>query len=189
MHFASGTVPAKGQVIGHRHSEKAKMFSPARPIRSLVATLGLGLVVLPGMAHAARIATNDSPAARSSYEVELVSVSDVGECSDAADFSQIVRVCEVQTEVGRRSVRCSTLELGEAGSRVSFSLLGTAQSFFEVSTSSSFSEAEIFHGDSAASLFSVGSETLAHGEGIVFTQTIDAGSDCQRTYGFSVKAR
>ena len=163
------------------------MLAPSRPIRSLVATLGL--VALPGIAQASRVATHDAPVARSSYQVEVTSVRDVGECTGAVDFSQVVRVCEVQTEVGRRSVRCSTLELGEAGSTVSFRLLGTPQSFFEVSTSSSFSEAEVFHGDSASSLFSVGSSTLAHGETVAFTQTIDAGAGCQRTYAFSVKAR
>ena len=163
------------------------MFSPARQFRSLVATVGLCLVVLPGVAHAARYATSDSPA-RASYQVEVVSVSDVGECRDAVDFYQEVRLCEVQVEVGRRSVRCSTLELREAGSSVSFSLLSTPQSFFEVSSSSSFSEGEVVRGDSASTLISVGSRVLSQGEPVVITQVIDAGTDCQRTVRFSVRA-
>jgi hypothetical protein len=165
------------------------MSSPARPIRSLVAIVGLCLATLPGMAHAARVASYDAPAARASYQVELVSVSDVGECSIAVDFSQVVRVCEVQTEVGRRSVRCSTLELGEAGSSVSFSLLANDQSFFEVSTDSSYRAGDVFRGDSASSLFSAASDALSAGKSTTFTQVIDAGNGCQRAYGFSVTAR
>ena len=162
-----------------------------RTAKHLVAllTATCSLLGAPGLAHAARYATSDHAPARAAYEVRLVSIEDSASCDGSTDFSQAVKVCEVEEGDGVRTVRCWQLELPEAGSSVSFGVVKGDENGFEVSSNSSYYQEDLYGSDNAVFVFKTIEPASSGTEPFEFTQTIAGAGQCERTYHFEVVAR